>query len=120
MKKLSCLMTLLLVLLPIAGVVAQTTAFAEKAKKNVEQLGVGSKARATVVRHDGTKVKGYVYSAGDDDFVMRNSKTDVPTTIRYAEVSKIEDKRDDAAGKMTGLFLAGGAIAILAVLFGHR
>src|ERR1043165_6540693 len=118
MKKLPCLMTLLLVLLPIAGVAAQTATYTEKAKKDVERLGVGAKARATVIRHDGTKVKGYVYSVSDDEFVIHNSKTDAPTTIRFADVAKIEDKRDDTAGKLTGLFLVGGLAGILAVLYG--
>src|SRR2546422_596497 len=93
MKKLSCLLSLLLILAPIVQVAAQTRTSTEKAKKNVAKLGVGSKATATITLNDGAKVKGYVYSAGDEDFVIRDRKTDVPTTIRYADVKKIDDNR---------------------------
>ncbi len=39
---------------------------------------------------DGSKTKGYVYRAGEDDFIIRDRKTDAPTTIRYADVAKVK------------------------------
>jgi len=118
MKKLSFLMTLVLILLPIAQVAAQTQTNIEKAKKNVARLGVGSKAKATITRNDGTKVKGYVYSAGEEDFVIRDRNTDAPTTVRYADVKNVDDNRGHRNAKLAVLFVGIGAAITLAAVFG--
>ena len=118
MKKLSYLLTLLLILIPIAHVAAQTDTNLEHVKKNVAKLGVGSKAKATVTLNSGTKVKGYVYSAGDEDFVVRDSKTDSPTTIRYADVKNVDDNRGHRNAKLAALFVGIGAAVTLALVFG--
>jgi hypothetical protein len=118
MKKLSCLVTLLLILAPIAQVAAQTQTSLEKAKKNVARLGVGSKAKATITLNDGSKVKGYVYSAGDDDFVIRNRDTDAPTTVRYADVKNVDDNRGHRNAKLAALFVGIGAAITIAAVFG--
>lgn len=115
MKKTSCLLTLLLMLAPLAQVAAQTQKNLERAKKNVAKLGVGSNAKAIITLNDGTKVKGYVDSAGDDDFVIRDSKTDSPTTVRYADVKSVDDNRRNA--KMGSLLIGIGAAAVGAALF---
>lgn len=116
MKKLSCLLTLLLLLAPIAPLAAQTQTNLDHVKKNVAKLGVGSKAKATITLNDGSKVKGYVYSAGDDDFVIRNGKTDAPTTIRYGDVKNVDDNRGHRNAKLAVLFVGiGAAVAIIAV-----
>ncbi|HMH43089.1 MAG TPA: hypothetical protein VK557_06375 [Pyrinomonadaceae bacterium] len=82
MKRISCLLSLLLLLMPLTQVWAgQKTDNLGHVKRNVARLGVGSKARATITLNNGTKVKGYVYTAGDDDFVIRDRKTDAATTI---------------------------------------
>ena len=118
MKKLSYLLTLFLILTPIAHVAAQTDTNLMHVKKNVAKLGVGSKAKATVTLNNGTKVKGYVYSAGDEDFVVRDSKTDSPTTIRYAEVKNVDDNRGHRNAKLAVLFVGIGAAVALAAVFG--
>jgi len=118
MKKLSYLLSLFLILAPIAHVVAQTQPNIEKTKKNVAKLGVGSKAKATITLNDGSKVKGYVYSAGDDDFVIRNRDTDAPTTIRYAEVKNVDDNRGHRNAKLAVIFVAIGAAVTLGLVFG--
>ena len=118
MKKISCLVTLLLILAPIAHVAAQTQTNLEKAKKNVARLGVGSKAKATITLNDGSKVKGYVYSAGDDDFVIRNRDTDAPTTVRYADVKNVDDNRGHRNAKLAALFVGIGAAITIAAVFG--
>jgi hypothetical protein len=90
----------------------------EKAKKNVAKLGVGSKAKATITLQDGSKVKGYVYSAGDEDFVIRDRKTDAPTTVRYADVKSINDERGHRNAKLAALFVGLGAAITLVAVFG--
>jgi hypothetical protein len=118
MKTFSYLLTLLLILAPIAHVAAQTQTNLEKAKKNVAKLGVGSKAKATITLNDGKKVKGYVHSAGDDEFVIRDKNTDTPTTIRYADVKNVDDNRGHHIAKLAVLFVGIGAAVTLAAIFG--
>ena len=111
MKKISCLLTLLLMLAPLAQVAAQSQKNAERAKKKVARLGVGAKAKTVITLNDGSKVKGYIYSIGDDDFVIRDSKTDSPTTVRYADVMSVDDKSSK------DLLIGLGAAAIGATVF---
>jgi hypothetical protein len=116
MKKISCLLSLLLILAPLARVNAQTQKSLEHVKKNVARLGIGSKAKATVTLNDGSKVKGYVFSAGDEDFVVRDKKTDAPTTIRYADVKTLDDNRGHRNAKLAALFVSiGAAVTVVAV-----
>jgi hypothetical protein len=118
MKKISYLLSLLLILAPIVHVAAQTQTDLERVKKDVARLGVGSKAKATVTLNDGRKVKGYVHSAGDDDFVVRDTKTDAPTTVRYADVKNVDDNRGHRNAKLAVLFVGIGAAVTLAAVFG--
>jgi hypothetical protein len=88
----------------------------EKVKAKVAKLGVGEKAKATVILKDGTKKKGYIGQAGDDDFVLRDRKTDSPTTIRYSEVTKVESNKGHSTARNLALGIGIGAGAFLAVI----
>jgi hypothetical protein len=82
----------------------------------VAKLGVGEKARATISLKDGSKIKGYVYSAGDEEFVMRDRQTNSPTTIKYADVTKVDRNQGHSIAKIVLLAVAAGtAITLLAV-----
>ena len=120
MKRISCLLSLLLLLTPIAQVFAagQKTDNLEHVKRSVAKLGVGSKARATITLNNGTKVKGYVYRAGDEDLVMRDRKTDAATTIRYADVKNVDDNRGHRNAMLAVIFVAIGAAVTIAAVFG--
>ena len=118
MKKTSCLLALVLMLVPVAQLAAQTQKNAESAKKNIARLGVGKKAKTTITLNDRSKVKGYVYSVGDDDFVVRDSKTDSPTTVRYADVLSVNDRSSKDLLIGLGAAAAGAAILILVVTRG--
>ncbi|HXI25157.1 MAG TPA: hypothetical protein VNG71_14935 [Pyrinomonadaceae bacterium] len=124
MKRLVYLLSLLLILTPAAQSFAagqktdNDAAKIEKAKRNVAKLGVGSKAKATITLNDGSKVKGYVYSAGDEDFVIRDRKTDTPTTVKYADVKGVDDERGHRNAKLAALFVGIGAAITLAAVFG--
>ena len=88
----------------------------EQIKIQVARLGVGDKARATITRKDGTKAKGYVYTAGDDNFVIRDRKTDAPTTISYADVARVQPDKGHSKAKHIGLGVAIGVGAFLGIL----
>jgi hypothetical protein len=92
----------------------------DQVKIQVAKLGIGDKARATITTKTGLKVKGYVYSAGDDDFVIRDRKTDAPTTIRYTDVARIERNQGHSMARnvLIGVGIGAGALlgAILIVI----
>ncbi len=85
----------------------------EKIKAKVAKLGVGEKAKATVILKNGAKTKGYIAQSSDEDFVLRDRKTDAPTTIRYADVAKVESNRGHSTARNLGLGIGIGAGALL-------
>jgi hypothetical protein len=88
----------------------------DRVRAKVAKLGVGEKAKATVILKDGIKKKGYIAQAGDDDFVLRDRKTDAPTTIRYSDVAKVESNKGHSTARNLGLGIGIGAGAFLAIL----
>ena len=98
------------------------TASLEKIKAQVAKLGVGEKAKATVILRDATKTKGYISRAGDDEFVVRDRKTDAATTILYRDVAAIESNKGHSTAKHVAIGVGigvGAFIAVLAIIFSH-
>lgn len=122
MRTVSWLLTALLLLAPASKTFAgqkadkQTTPI-EKIKIQVAKLGVGEKARATITTKDGAKTKGYVYRAGDDDFEMRDRKTNAPTTIRYVDVAKVDDGRGHSVARNVLIIAGIGTAIVLASVY---
>jgi len=124
MKSLSGILCALLFLAPAAQAFGagqkadNQTASIEKVKIQVAKLGVGEKARGTITTKDGAKIKGYVYRAGDDDFEMRDRKTNAATTIRYDDVAKVDDSRGHSIARNVLIAVGvGAAVALAAVYF---
>jgi hypothetical protein len=88
----------------------------EQIKIKIAKLGIGEKAKATITMKDGMKTKGYVSRAGDDDFVMRDRKTDAATTIRYADVLKAESNRGHSTARNIAIGVGIGVGAFLAAI----
>ena len=111
---------LLLTSVPLA-VVAQPSArqpmTLEKIKSKVAKLGVGEKAKATVFLKNGTKLKGYIAQSGESDFVLRDRKTDAPSTISYDEVAKIDSNKGHSTARNIAIGVGIGAGALLAIIF---
>jgi len=113
----SWLLAALLLIVPATRVGAQTPPMtADQAKVQVAKLGLGEKARATITLQNKTKVKGYVSQAGDSDFVIRDRKTDTPTTISYGDVVKVKKDSGHSTARNLGLGIGIGAGAFLAIL----
>jgi len=89
----------------------------DKVKAKVAKIGVGEKAKATVVLKDGSKKKGYIGQAGNDDFVLRDRATDTPTTISYSDVAKVESNKGHSTARNLGIGIGIGAGALLAIIF---
>lgn len=120
MKHISGLLAVLLLLAPLSHLTAagqtQKSSF-DKARSQIAKLGVGSKARATVKLNDGSRVKGYVYSAGDEDFVIRDRNTDAPTTVRYGDVKSVDDNRGHSIARNVLIAVGIGAAVTVAAVF---
>jgi len=120
---LTCLLAIVLFVASISMPVAaqQTNSNGtDKVKAKVAKLGVGEKAKATVILKDGTKRKGYIGQAGGDDFVLRDRKTDSPTTIRYSDVTKVESNKGHSTARNLAIGIgigAGAFLAIIAIVF---
>ena len=115
----SLLASVLFVALISTPVVAQNNSAGtslDKVKAKVAKIGVGEKAKATVFLKDGTKKKGYIGQAGDNNFVIRDRKTDAPTTINYSDVTKVESNRGHSTARNLAIGIGIGAGAFLAIL----
>ena len=117
-RYLTCLLASALLLATISvPTAAQANAqTVEAIRIKIAKLGVGAKAKAKVTLKDGTKSKGYIAQAGDDDFVLRDRKTDAATTIRYVDVSKVESNKGHSTARNLGLGIGIGAGAFLAIV----
>lgn len=123
---LTCLLASILLLttisLPVAAQQGAQATTVEKVKIKIAKLGVGEKAKATVFLKDGTTTKGYIAQAGDDDFVLRDRKTDAPTTIRYTDVTKVESNRGHSTARNIGIGIGIGVgvfLAVIAITLAH-
>jgi hypothetical protein len=124
---LTCLLASIFLLaaisLPVSAQQGNTEATAaETIKIKIAKLGVGEKAKATVFLKDGTRTKGYIAQAGDDDFVIRDRKTDAPTTVRYTDVAKVESNRGHSTARNIAIGVGigvGAFLAIVAITLAH-
>ena len=118
---LSLLVTAVLLLAAVPSARANQTGSqsptVETVKSRIARLGIGAKAKATVKLKNGTKVKGYVAQAGEDDFVIRNRKTDAPTTISYADVLKVDDNKGHSTARNVAIGVAVGVGATILAIF---
>jgi hypothetical protein len=122
MRTVSWLLSALLLLAPAtqtlgAGQKPDKQTPIEKVKIQVAKVGVGEKAKATITTKDGAKIKGYVSQAGDDDFVMRDRKTSAPTTIRYADVAKVERNQGHSIANIVLISIGAGTAIVLTSIF---
>jgi hypothetical protein len=124
MKALSFLMSALFLLAPALQTVSASPQSnkqpltIEQARIQVAKVGTGEKARATITTKDSAKVKGYISRVGDDDFVIRDRKTDAATTIRYADVAKVE-RNSGGHSIARNIFIGvgiGSAVVVIAVI----
>ncbi len=95
---------------------AQGMQSSEQVRSKIARLGVGEKARATVWLKNGTKVKGYIAQAGENDAVIRDRKTDAPTTVAYQDITKVDNNRGHSTARNIAIGVGVGAAAVITVL----
>ena len=111
------LLAVLFFIVPVIRVAAQAPPMTrDQAKVEVAKLGLGEKARATITLKNGTKIKGYISQADENDFVVRDRKTDTPTTINYADVVKVQKNRGHSTARNLAIGIGIGAGAVLAII----
>ncbi len=88
----------------------------EQIRVKVARLGVGERARVTVRYKDGTKLKGYISQAKDDEFIVRDRKTDAPSVVRYRDVARVDSNRGHSTARNVALGTAIGAGSVLTIL----
>ncbi|MBV9929206.1 MAG: hypothetical protein JOZ96_29610 [Acidobacteria bacterium] len=82
----------------------------------VQKLGVGSKARVEVKLQDGTKLRGFLSSAGEDAFTLTDPKTGASRRVAYAEVARVKESRMGFWARASVIALVvGGATAMAAL-----
>ena len=89
---------------------------AAEVRAKVDRAGIGEKARVTVWLQNGSKIKGYVAERRDTEFVVRHRKTDAPTIIPFAEVTKLDINRGHSTARNTAIGVGIGAGAVLLTL----
>ena len=94
----------------------------EKIKAKIARLGTGKKARAQIKLQTGEKTKGYVSSAGENDFAFSDKSSGQTKTISYSDVSEVKKSGglSTAAKIGIGLGIGVGVLAIVAVYISHH
>ena len=83
----------------------------EKIKARIAKRGVGEKARVEIKLRNGKTIKGYISSAGPDDFRVTDRKTGQTTTVAYADVAEV---RKPGLSNLTKIAIfAGIGVAIV-------
>ncbi len=96
---------------------------ARKVKEEIMKLGTGEAARVELTLRDGTKLKGYIREAGEENFVVLDVKTGAATTDTYPQVKQIKGN-NLSSGVKIGIKYAAiigiglGLIVLLAVAVG--
>lgn len=85
----------------------------QQMKTRVDRFGTGEKARVTVRKNDGTKLKGYINRTSDEAFDLTDAKTRQATTIAYSDVSKI---MKSGMSKGVKIAIIGGVVAAAVVV----
>ena len=88
---------------------------ADKIKMKVAKMGTGEKAKAKIKLRSGEKLKGYISSAGENDFTITDKKSGKATTIAYADVDEIK-KPGLSQGTKIALIVVVAVVATAAIL----
>ena len=86
----------------------------DKLRAEIMRLGTGPDARIKVKLRDKTKVSGYVGEAGEDSFVVVDSKTGQPTRIPYPQVGQVK-ANNFSTGQKIVIGIATGVAVFLSV-----
>jgi hypothetical protein len=127
-KFLSCALIILVQMIYAGPIYAQSNttttnadASIQKVKQKIEKLNANGKNIARVKLHNGTKYKGYISQANEDNFVITD-KEGQKNTVAYTDVREVK-KGSGLSSTSKVLIVAGIGVAvvvtIIAVSFAH-
>jgi hypothetical protein len=85
----------------------------EKIKAKIARRGTGAKALVRIKTQDGMKMKGHISEAGEDTFVLVDSKTGKATTVSYSDIIKVENAGGVTKATWLGVGAAVGVVALI-------
>lgn len=92
--------------------------FAQKVKEGISKLGVGKDARVAIKLRDKTVLSGYISDAKEDSFVISNAETDSPTTVEYANVTRVKGHNLSTGAKIAiGIGIGVGIMLIILAIY---
>lgn len=86
--------------------------FTGKVKTEIAKLGTGTDAKIKVKLKDGTKIKGYIMEASENQFTVMNSKTGRVMPVGYSQVGQVKGNN-----LSSGTIVILGVAALIVVLF---
>ena len=88
---------------------------AEKIKAKIAKLGTGEKAKVRIKLRSGERLKGYISSAGENDFAITDKKSGQTKTVLYSDV--IEARKPGLSkGTKIAIVVVIGVVATAAIL----
>ena len=91
----------------------------EKIKAKIAKLGVGEKARAQIKLRNGEKIKGFVSSAGPDDFAFTERDSGKTATVAYADVIEVKGPGGLSKGAKIAIVAGIGAGVVVGLIANH-
>lgn len=91
----------------------------EKIKAKIAKLGVGEKARAQIKLRNGQKIKGYVSSAGPDDFAFTERDSGKTATVAYTDVIEVKKPGGLSKGAKIAIVAGIGAGVVVGLIANH-
>lgn len=89
--------------------------FTERVKSEIAKLGTGRDAKIEIKLKDGTKLKGYLSEAGNEQFIVTDSKSGQSTPVYYPQVQKAKgnnfSKRLVIGAAIVGFIIVIGVLA---------
>jgi hypothetical protein len=92
--------------------------FTEKVKNEIARLGVGIDAKVKVKLKDGTKLKGYISEANNEQFVVVDSNGKA-ASVPYPQAKQVKGNNLSTGAKIAiGIGIAVVALLILGYVLG--
>jgi len=94
--------------------------FAQKVKAKIAKLGTGHDAVVEVKLRDGSKVKGYISEAKNNEFVVMDSNSGDLVSIPYSQAKQVKGNNLSSGAKIAiGVGLIAATIIIILVAGKH-
>jgi hypothetical protein len=95
--------------------------FVGKVRTEIAKLGTGTDAKVKIKLKDGTKIKGYVMEAGENQFFVMNSKKGQAVPVAYSQVGQVKGNNLSKGAKIAiYVAVAVGIVALVSLIAGSQ